>query len=99
MSRQAPSVEETICSTAQDALARIMDARDANAGVPGIEQIIALNLQYPDASALFYQISQLADAYRGAVEMADDPELGNAAAMTVVASLQNLVNFCGTNGQ
>jgi hypothetical protein len=99
VSRPASSVEATICSTARGGLTKIMNVRDANAGVPEIEQIIELNRQHPDATPLYYQVWQLADAYRGAVELADDPELGNGAAMTTVASLQNLVEFCDMKGQ
>jgi hypothetical protein len=99
VSRSASSVAAAICKTARGGLAKIMNARDANAGVPEIEQIISLNNQHPGATPLYYQVWQLADAYRGARELANDPDLGNGAAMATVASLQNLVEFCDTRGQ
>jgi hypothetical protein len=82
-----------ICDVADGALRTVHADQSVDGVTTDVAQIRSLNGSMLEANAIWWQVSQLADAWEGYVALHNDPELSDGGT-AVAASLENLVRFC-----
>lgn len=90
------SVEQAvgaICDLADGALRSVTTQQSVDGVAGAIEQIRLINNSLPEADGIWWQVSQLADAWDGYIALRAEPELTDGGT-AVAASLQNLVRYC-----